>query len=153
VQSAVRLIRPRAEVVGLTLETEFPAAGSLAVMADARAMKQIMVNLLSNAVKFTPRGGRVTVVVGLEAGCPVVTVADTGIGIPAKDVSRVYEPFIQVDTSLARRFEGTGLGLTLTKRLVDLHAGELILRSAVGAGTTVIVRLPEERRIDRQPLQ
>lgn len=153
VQSAVRLIRPRAEVVGLTLETEFPAAGSLPVMADARAMKQIMVNLLSNAVKFTPRGGRVTVVVGLEAGCPVVTVADTGIGIPAKDFSRVYEPFIQVDTSLARRFEGTGLGLTLTKRLVDLHAGELILRSAVGAGTTVIIRLPEERRIDRQPPQ
>ncbi len=149
VRSTVRLIRPRAEMIGLALETEFPAAGSLGVMGDARAMKQIMVNLLSNAVKFTPKGGRVTVIVGLDAGCPVVTVADTGIGIPDDDLHRVYEPFVQVDTSLARRFEGTGLGLTLTKRLVELHGGELILRSALGAGTTVTVRLPQDRRIDR----
>ncbi|HXV26033.1 MAG TPA: CHASE domain-containing protein [Alphaproteobacteria bacterium] len=150
VQSAVRLIRPRAEAAGLTLITEFPAE-ILCVLADARAMKQILVNLLSNAVKFTPGGGRVTASVGVDEGMPTVTVADTGIGIPANDLERVCEPFVQVDTSLARRFEGTGLGLTLTKRLVDLHGGELILRSAVGMGTTVIVRLPVERRIDRRP--
>ena len=86
----------------------------------------------------------------IEAGCPTITVADTGIGIPAKDLSRVCEPFVQVDTSLARRFEGTGLGLTLTKRLVELHGGELILRSTLGTGTTVTIRLPEERRVDRR---
>ena len=149
VQSAVRLIRPRAEGAGLTLETEFPA-GMLIVTADARAMKQILVNLLSNAVKFTPKSGRVTVSATLEAGRPTITVTDTGIGIPAKDLGRVCEPFVQVDTSLARRFEGTGLGLTLTKRLVDLHGGELVLRSTIGTGTTVIVRLPEERRVDRR---
>jgi signal transduction histidine kinase len=149
VQSAVRLIRPRAEAAGLELAMEFPA-GIVIVFADARAMKQILVNLLSNAVKFTPKGGRVTIVVTLDAGRPTITVADTGIGIPAKDLGRVCEPFVQVDTSLARRFEGTGLGLTLTKRLVDLHGGELILRSTLGAGTTVTVRLPEERRIDRR---
>ncbi|MCI0429012.1 MAG: CHASE domain-containing protein [Rhodospirillales bacterium] len=153
VQSAVRLIRPRAEGVGLTLETDYPAGQTVAVTADARAMKQVMVNLLSNAVKFTPKGGRVTVGVGVESGRPVVRVADTGIGIPAKDLDRIYEPFVQVDTSLARRFEGTGLGLTLTKRLVDLHRGKLILHSTVGTGTTVTVCLPEERRVDRQPLQ
>jgi signal transduction histidine kinase len=152
VQSALRLIRPRAEAAGLTLETELPTE-ILCVFADARAMKQILVNLLSNAVKFTPRGGRVTASVGLDAGKPTVTVTDTGIGIPAKDLKRVCEPFVQVDTSLGRRFEGTGLGLTLTKRLVDLHGGELILRSAVGIGTTVIIRLPEERRIDWRPRQ
>jgi signal transduction histidine kinase len=149
VQSAVRLIRPRGEAAGLTIATDFPQ-GILSVTADARAMKQILVNLLSNAVKFTPKGGRVSVAVALEAGRPTITVADTGIGIPAKDLSRVCEPFVQVDTSLARRFEGTGLGLTLTKRLVDLHGGELILRSTLGTGTTVIVRLPEERRVDRR---
>jgi signal transduction histidine kinase len=149
VQSAVRLIKPRAEAAGLTIETQFPS-GILIVVADARAMKQILVNLLSNAVKFTPKAGRVTVSVGLEAGRPTIAVADTGIGIPAKDLGRVCEPFVQVDTSLARRFEGTGLGLTLTKRLVDLHGGELVLRSTVGSGTTVTVRLPAERRVDRQ---
>jgi signal transduction histidine kinase len=149
VQSAVRLIRPRAEVAGLIVETAF--AGSLVcISADARAMKQILVNLLSNAVKFTPKGGQVSVTVAIEAGCPTITVVDTGIGIPAKDLSRVCEPFVQVDTSLARRFEGTGLGLTLTKRLVELHGGELILRSTVGRGTTIIIRLPEERRVDRR---
>jgi signal transduction histidine kinase len=149
VQSAVRLIRPRAEAAGLCIETDF-ASSILCVMADARAMKQILVNLLSNAVKFTPKGGRVSVAVAIEEGRPTITVADTGIGIPAKDLSRVCEPFVQVDTSLARRFEGTGLGLTLTKRLVDLHGGELVLRSTLGTGTTVVVRLPEERRVDRR---
>jgi signal transduction histidine kinase len=149
IQSAVRLIRPRAESAGLTLQTEFPI-GVLCVSADARAMKQIFVNLLSNAVKFTPKGGRVTVSASIEAGRPTISVGDTGIGIPAKDLTRVCEPFVQVDTSLARRFEGTGLGLTLTKRLVDLHGGELVLRSTVGVGTTVTVRLPEERRVDRR---
>jgi signal transduction histidine kinase len=149
IQSAVRLIRPRAESAGLTLQTEFPI-GVLCVLADARAMKQIFVNLLSNAVKFTLKGGRVSVSVSIEAGRPTIAVADTGIGIPAKDLTRVCEPFVQVDTSLARRFEGTGLGLTLTKRLVDLHGGELVLRSTLGVGTTVTVRLPEERRVDRR---
>jgi signal transduction histidine kinase len=150
VQSAVRLIRPRADLAQLAIETEIPAAGGLLVMADARALKQIMVNLLSNAVKFTPKGGRVTIRLDIEEGRPVIVVTDTGIGIPDHDLPRVCEPFVQVDTSLGRRFEGTGLGLALTKRLVDLHGGELILRSSVGEGTTVLVHLPAERLIEQR---
>jgi signal transduction histidine kinase len=92
----------------------------------------------------------VTVRIDIEAGRPVISVADTGIGIPAKDLGRVWEPFVQVDTSLARRYEGTGLGLTLTRRLIDLHGGEVELNSTLGIGTTVTVRLPEERRADRR---
>jgi signal transduction histidine kinase len=149
-QSAARLIRPRAEAAGLIFETQLPESGMLPVTADARAMKQVLVNLLSNAVKFTPKGGSVTVRLGIEAGHPVIAVADTGIGIPTKDLGRVWEPFVQVDTSLARRYEGTGLGFTLTKRLIDLHGGEVELRSTLGIGTTVTVRLPEERRADRR---
>ena len=80
----------------------------------------------------------------------MISVADTGIGIPAKDLGRVWEPFVQVDPSLARRYEGTGLGLTLTRRLIDLHGGEVDLNSTLGIGTTVTVRLPEERRADRR---
>src|SRR5207247_7747595 len=102
VQSAVRLIRPRADLAELAIETEIPAAGGLLVMADARALKQIMVNLLSNAVKFTPKGGRVTVRLDIEEGRPVIVVTDTGIGIPDHDLPRVCEPFVQVDTSLGR---------------------------------------------------
>src|SRR5206468_8290009 len=82
VQSAVRLIRPRADLAELAIETEIPAAGGLLVMADARALKQIMVNLLSNAVIFTPKGGRMTVSLDIEEGRPVIVVTDTGIGIP-----------------------------------------------------------------------
>jgi signal transduction histidine kinase len=149
-QSAARLIRPRAEAAGLNFETQLPESGMLPVTADARAMKQVLVNLLSNAVKFTPKGGSVTVRIGIEAGRPVISVADTGIGIPAKDLGRVWEPFVQVDTSLARRYEGTGLGLTLSRRLIDLHGGEVELNSTLGIGTTVTVRLPEERRADRR---
>jgi len=150
VQSAVRLIRPRADGAELTVETDLPAPGSLIITADARALKQIMVNLLSNAVKFTPKGGRVSVRVAIEDEHPVMMVVDTGIGIPAHDLPRLCEPFVQVDTSLGRRFEGTGLGLALTKRLVDLHGGELILRSSVGEGTTVVVRLGKERLIEQR---
>ena len=149
-QSAARLIRPRAEAAGLLFETQVPDSGILPVTADARAMKQVLVNLLSNAVKFTPKGGAVTVRIGIDTRRPVISVADTGIGIPAKDHKRVWEPFVQVDTSLARRYEGTGLGLALTKRLIDLHGGEVELRSTLGIGTTVTIRLPEERRVDRR---
>jgi signal transduction histidine kinase len=151
VQSAVRLIRPRADLAELELQTELPEPGSLIIMADARAVKQIMVNLLSNAVKFTPKGGRVSIRVAIEDDQPVIAVTDTGIGIPDHDLPRVCEPFVQVDTSLGRRFEGTGLGLALTKRLVDLHGGALVLRSAVGEGTTVLVRLPKDRLIEQPP--
>src|SRR5262245_41002709 len=111
VQSAVRLIRPRVDLAELKLETDLPPAGGPIIMADARALKQIMVNLLSNAIKFTPKGGCVSIRVGIEDERPVIVVADTGIGIPAHDLPRVCEPFVQVDTSLGRRFEGTGLGL------------------------------------------
>ena len=150
-ESALRLMRPRADAARLILELVKPE--DLAVIADARAMKQIIVNLLSNAVKFTPKGGRITVTIDTEDGRPGFSVADTGIGIPPQDIGRVCEPFVQVDTSLSRRYEGTGLGLALTKRLVEMHGGELAIRSTVGQGTTVAVRLPKERLGEQRPRQ
>jgi signal transduction histidine kinase len=100
-------------------------------------------NLLSNAVKFTPDGGKVCVRSAPDAPSHVlITVTDTGIGIAKEHISKVLTPFGQVDSTLSRQYEGTGLGLPLTKSLVELHGGTLTLQSEPGRGTTVAVRIP-----------
>src|SRR5579885_3755032 len=129
----------RAGAMGLMLSNDLPV-GLPAVRADPLRLKQVVLNLLSNAVKFTPEGGRVAVSGGLAAnGDFMLSIVDTGIGIAAEDIARVLEPFGQVDTTLHRRYEGTGLGLPLAKALVELHEGTLTLKSTLGGGTTVTV--------------
>ena len=111
--------------------------------ADERKLMQIVLNLLSNAVKFTPEGGEMTLSAAVEKdGGLVVSVADNGIGIAPEDMETVMAPFGQVDSTLARRYEGTGLGMSLSKSLVELHGGSLDIDSEVDVGTTVTVRLP-----------
>ncbi len=117
-----------------------------ALWGDERKFKQILINLLTNAVKFTPAGGKV----GLEAfvdegGGLTVKVFDTGIGIAAEDVGKAMAPIEQVDSTLGRKYDGTGLGLPLSKAFAELHDGSFELKSEVGVGTTVIVRFPAER--------
>jgi two-component system cell cycle sensor histidine kinase PleC len=103
-------------------------------------------------VKFTPKGGEATVRAACEDdGSLLLQVADTGIGIAEKDLGRVMERFGQVDGSLSRRFEGTGLGLPLVKSFIEMHGGAFELQSRLGAGTTAIVRLPKDRVIGREP--
>ncbi|MDE1931419.1 MAG: two-component sensor histidine kinase, partial [Alphaproteobacteria bacterium] len=115
---------------------------------DERRLRQVLLNLLSNAVKFTPAEREVRVLVGLnEAGGVQIDVEDTGIGIPPDQISRVMEPFYQVDGSLARTQEGTGLGLPIAKSLAELHGGTLRLESAVGYGTTARLTLPPARTV------
>jgi signal transduction histidine kinase len=105
-----------------------------------------MLNLLSNAVKFTPAGGCILARGRREAGGGLaVSVSDTGIGIREQDLERVLQPFGQADSGLARRYEGTGLGLPICKALAELHGGTIALVSGLGLGTTVTVRLPAER--------
>ena len=145
VDSCLRMVRDRAEVANIELVVE--RSGRLPTLnADERILKQIVLNLLSNAVKFTPAGGRVTVSVGEgKSGEVVVAVADTGIGIAPGDIALVLSTFGQVDSSLARNHDGTGLGLPLAKALTELHGGRLRLASEVGVGTTVAMHLPAER--------
>jgi cell cycle sensor histidine kinase DivJ len=112
------------------------------IVADKRAVKQILINLLSNAVKFTPRGGKITVTIDLEVGHVTFLVKDTGVGIAEHDLQHVGDPFFQVRTAYDRPHDGTGLGLSIVKGLVALHGGELTIHSRVGAGTNVAVRLP-----------
>jgi signal transduction histidine kinase len=116
--------------------------------ADERKTKQVLLNLLTNAVKFTPIGGSVTTTIRLdpERGM-LITVSDTGIGIAAADMDRVLEAFEQVDSSLSRQHEGTGLGLPLVKAIMELHGGAFELQSALGAGTEATAVFPKERLV------
>ena len=148
IDEALRFVADKAKKMKISVKKDIPANLPL-LRADARAIRQILINLLSNAVKFTPARGRV--VVGAETGGNgsfVLSVSDTGIGIPADHIERVLQPFAQVDTSLARKFEGTGLGLPLTKSLVELHGGILELDSKPDQGTTVRVIFDRSRVVD-----
>ncbi len=145
VRSCCRLVAPKAMSLGIALTVDL--SGDLPVIsADERMLKQITLNLLSNAVKFTPGGGAIEVAArrALDDGL-ILTVKDTGIGIADEDFEKIFQPFGQVDSSLARKFEGTGLGLPLTKGLVELHRGSITIESEVGQGTTVRVALPKAR--------
>jgi signal transduction histidine kinase len=150
-RAVCRLMRQRAEGAGLALDLLLGEALPL-LHADERKLKQVMVNLLSNAVKFTPEGGRISIIASADpAAGLVIAVTDTGIGIAAEHQERVLQPFAQVDSSLSRRHQGTGLGLPIVKAVMQLHGGTLALDSAVGRGTTVTVTLPASRFLPDRP--
>ncbi|MEJ1969676.1 MAG: PAS domain-containing sensor histidine kinase [Rhizomicrobium sp.] len=120
---------------------------------DPQRLRQALANLVSNALKFTPEGGQVAVTARQDrSGGISLMVRDTGIGMDAEKTAAALEPFRQLDRSLARRFEGAGLGLSIAKSLVELHGGELLIESAVGAGTRVTIALPPARTCPRQAL-
>jgi len=116
---------------------------------DEKKIRQILINLLSNAIKFTPEGGSVTLALSLFEGSVEFCVLDTGLGIAESDLDRVMQPFGQVERSLSRRHEGTGLGLPISKALAKLHGASFALVSEVGKGTAVTIRFPVERSVER----
>jgi PAS domain S-box-containing protein len=150
VEACRRVIAGEADAAGVTLILNLPANLPL-LRADEMRFKQILLNLLSNAVKFTPTGGSISVTAATTAAGLVITVADTGIGMAAEDIPVALEPFRQIDSTLSRRYEGTGLGLPLAKRLAELHDGELEIESQPGRGTTVHIRLPAGRMVEPAP--
>jgi signal transduction histidine kinase len=144
-RAALALVRERAARHGITLALEVPDDLG-AIVADERKVRQVVLNLLSNAVKFTPDGGQVTLAAKRAGEAVEIAVIDTGIGIAPEDQAAVFEEFRQVGTDTARKNEGTGLGLALAKRFVELHGGSLRLRSAPGSGSTFSFMLPLGRR-------
>lgn len=119
------------------------------MLIDRLRIKQVLLNLLSNAVKFTPQGGEISVAVDRDtAGEVTVCVRDTGIGMAPESIPLAFEPFRQIDSALSRKYEGTGLGLSLVKTLVELHAGRVRIESVLGQGTSVFVTLPVTRVIE-----
>jgi len=136
------LHHPRAEEKGLDCAMELVPEAGPARLGDASRVAQIVNNLVSNAVKFTDTGGVVLRIENDPEGPLRLIVRDTGIGMDAAQSARVFQPFVQADSSIARRFGGTGLGLSIVRRLVDLMQGRLVLDSIAGRGTTVTVELP-----------
>jgi two-component system cell cycle sensor histidine kinase PleC len=146
---AVESLRKTADDRKVALQTEV-AADCPILHADARAIRQILMNLLSNAVKFTPAQGSVTLSVqnGSDKGITIM-VADTGIGMTDAEVSKALEPYGQVESDLAKKQQGTGLGLPLVKALTELHGGSMNVRSEKGKGTTVTLLLPWQADLPR----
>jgi signal transduction histidine kinase len=139
--NAMTLVRERAQRHGIELTLKVDKKLG-AFQADERKFKQIVVNLLSNAVKFTPDGGRVAVSAKMDTTHVEIAVKDTGVGIAPEDQAAVFEEFKQVGRDYTKKAEGTGLGLALTKRFVELHGGEVRLESALGKGSTFTITLP-----------
>ena len=141
VESCRRIVAERAAEAQLELAVDCPADLPL-VRGDLCKLKQIVLNLVSNSVKFTPAGGRIVIRAAAAGPAIAVTVEDSGIGIAEEDIPTALAPFGQVDSSLARKYAGTGLGLSLTKSLVELHGGTFELSSRPGEGTTIRFTLP-----------
>ena len=140
VEDTLRLVRQKAERAGLKLRVHLPQLPE--ITADFRALKQILLNLLTNSVKFTPHGGTLTISAIATDTNVHITVADTGIGIARKDMERLAKPFEQIENQFSKTKEGTGLGLALTKSLIEMHNGRFEVDSILGEGTTCTVILP-----------
>jgi signal transduction histidine kinase len=144
IASCLRLMEPDSAKADVRLHSNVPD-GLPALRADDRRVRQILLNLLSNAVKFTPSGGTVDVAVSWNTDGVAISVTDTGIGMAPEEIPVALERFGQIDSRLSRRYTGTGLGLPLTKHLVELHGGTLAVASEAGKGTTVTALFPPYR--------
>jgi signal transduction histidine kinase len=138
VRDAVALYADVAEEKGVALVNRCPTG--VCVSADRNRMRQVVANLLDNAIKYTPAGGRVEVDAAVEAGRAVLSVRDTGIGIPPSELPRIWDRLYRGDASRSER--GLGLGLALVKAIVEAHGGQVEVRSTPGEGATFLVRLP-----------
>lgn len=140
---SLRLVRPEALQKGINLSSRL-ADGITLMLADERRLKQMLVNLLSNAIKFTPEGGQVGLEVSADRAAETLTftVWDTGIGIAEVDLDRLFKPFVQLDSRLARRYEGTGLGLVLVYRMAEIHGGSISVTSQLQRGSRFTITLP-----------
>ena len=137
------LLAFKAREQGITLAVDLPA-GLPEIVADKRALHQIMLNLMSNAIKFSDRGGKITITAAADESGLAIMVEDTGVGIDAEDIPRIGDPFFQARSSYDRRHAGTGLGLSIVKGLLALHGGRLDIVSRLGEGTKITIRLPAD---------
>ena len=153
VGSCVAMLRERAAADGISLVTDFSDDTIPLLRADPLRLKQVLLNLMSNSIKFTEPDGTVTIKIRYKPDSGyVMQCTDTGIGIAADDIPKALARFQQINNDLTREHEGTGLGLPLTKALIELHGGSFDLQSQVGCGTTVTIRLPAERRVNQDEL-
>ncbi len=160
-KSSLMLVKQQAFDKQIQLDTYLPD-NLEPISIDERRMRQVLINLFNNAVKFTPTGGTVTLAVRIEpieisahtAGYAICfAVSDTGIGIASADLTKLFQPFIQIDSSLSRKYEGTGLGLVLVKQIVELHGGDVTIDSEVGQGSCFTAIIPQTHLNLPQPIR
>jgi CheY-like chemotaxis protein len=144
-------LREAAQRKGVALRYGGCTSENCIIMGDFRRLKQVLVNLLNNAVKFTPEGGAVQLNANPADGVVHLVVADTGIGIAEENLDRLFRPFVQIDSGLARAHEGTGLGLALVAKLVDMHGGSVSVDSELGKGSRFTVSLPGGATREAEP--
>jgi signal transduction histidine kinase len=142
ISAATDELQPEVARHGLTLTSDCPQHG-LTVQGDTGQLGRVLVNLLSNAVKFTPSGGHITVTAAAAEGSAVITVADTGIGIPAHDQQELFTRFFRASNAIQQSIPGTGLGLAIVRTIVTNHGGTITLTSHEGQGTTFTIRIPQ----------
>ncbi len=145
---ALSMVEPLAAAKQIELQSDIQPG--IEVVADGGRIKQVLINLLSNAVKFTPDGGRVRLTAAVAEGTALIQVVDTGIGIPREDRDRIFEDFQQIQSSRTQGMEGTGLGLALARRFVELHGGSIKVDSDIGRGSTFTVSLPMHTDAERR---
>ncbi len=143
IRACEQMLALQARQKGVKLSSRVPCDVGEAI-ADQRALQQILINLVGNAVKFTDKGGMVMIDAARKGRDLVITVSDTGIGIPAEKLDVIGQPFVQVQNEYTRKYEGTGLGLSLVKGLVALHGGTFVIRSDAGEGTRITISLPAD---------
>ena len=150
-RESIRAIKPQAKSGNVEIVRDYPAEG-IEVNCDDVRLKQVFINVLSNAVKFTPAGGQIAISAALEQdGGLCIAIKDSGIGMTASEIEAAFEKFRQIDNSLTKRFQGTGLGLPLAKQLIELHGGTIEVSSEPGVGTEVASGFPQRASLPRIP--
>ncbi|HTN44585.1 MAG TPA: phosphate regulon sensor histidine kinase PhoR [Nitrospiria bacterium] len=143
IDKAVDMLQPQAEKMGQAISV-VSAEGGGSVIGDADKLTQVMINLIDNAIKYTPRGGRITVEARPRDDTVEIAVSDSGIGIPSREIPRIFERFYRVDRGRSREMGGTGLGLSIVKHIVEAHGGKVSVESQVGKGSRFVVTLPKQ---------
>jgi PAS domain S-box-containing protein len=152
--SSCTFIKQQARAKNIQISTEI-ACNQEEIWVDELRMLQVLINLLSNAVKFTPNGGKVSLLVDIDTATNEIffSVTDTGIGIDSKNIGKLFQPFVQIDSSLSRSYSGTGLGLALVRKIIEIHQGHVTVSSEVGKGSCFTVKLPHTKKASEQKLQ
>jgi len=147
---SLMMLREKALKSGIGLHMELAPQADVTIVADQRKVKQILFNLISNAVKFTSAGGSIDVSAARDGDFVEVTVADNGLGVKDEDIPKLFHPFTQLESVYTKQYEGTGLGLALTRQLVELHGGRVWVKSVFGTGSRFSFTIPlvrEEQQI------
>jgi CheY-like chemotaxis protein len=151
VEVSVMMLMEKALKKGINIEKEFAWQDNVPIAADQRKLKQILYNLLSNAIKFTPAGGTVSISARRDGDFIEITMADSGIGIRDEDIPKLFQPFTQLESVFTKEYEGTGLGLALTRQLVELHGGRIWVKSTFGTGSRFSFTIPQKHLFNDVP--